>query len=236
MDRRERFESLIEAVLAAQQGHQADIWTSLPGIIQSFDAAQRTCTVQPTIQARIENPDTGAYSWVSLPLLLDCPVIFPGGGGCTLTFPLAAGDECLVSFSSRCIDAWWNSGKISRQAIVRMHDLSDGFVIPGPRSLPNVEPAISTTRAQFRTKAGTTVIELDPASDNVNIVCAGQANITAPTVNIGSNGQTLQKLVTAAFEALFNAHVHTSSAPGVATTAPLTPMTSAQLTTTINGG
>lgn len=177
MDRRERGGDQRAGILAALAGLQASIWTALPGIVQSFDAAKRTCVVQPTLQANVQAPD-GSKSWVTLPLLLDCPVVFPGGGGFVLTFPLAEGDECLVVFASRCIDAWWQSGGIQVQAELRMHDLSDGFVIPGPRSAPAVEPGISTSAVQLRSTDGSAFIEIDPGG-NVAITAPGDVTATA---------------------------------------------------------
>src|SRR6187431_703340 len=106
LDRRERAGDFTEAMLTTQDGMQARLWTCVPGIIQSFDPAKRTCVVQPAIKALVQAPD-GTESWVALPLLVDCPVQFPGGGDVVLTFPLKTGDECLVVFASRCIDSWW---------------------------------------------------------------------------------------------------------------------------------
>lgn len=162
MDRRERSGDQLGGILAALDGLQATIWTALPGIIQSFDPATQTCTVLPTIQARVQNPD-GSFEWVEIPILTECPVFFPGGGGLTLTFPLQVGDECLIVFSSRCIDAWWQSGGVQVQAELRMHDLSDGMVFPGFNSVPRVPGGISTTKAQIRNTSGTVKIEVDPS-------------------------------------------------------------------------
>jgi hypothetical protein len=149
MDRRERMKSDLVALNAAIRGERADIWTALPGILQSFDAAKMTCVVRPAIQAQLRQSD-GTWIDANLPLLLDCPVIFPAGGGFALTFPLAAGDEGLVIFASRCIDSWWQSGGIQKQAELRMHDLSDGFFLPGcfsqPRKLANVNTAFPELR------------------------------------------------------------------------------------------
>lgn len=169
LDRRERSGELTEAFLCAQEGHQARIWTALPGIVQSFDAGKKTCVVQPAIQAQVQDA-AGNVSWVTLPLLLDCPVQFPGGGGVTLTFPLALGDECLVVFSSRCIDAWWQSGGIQAQAELRMHDLSDGFCIPGISSLPAVPANISASRAELRAVDGQQRVWLDPTGNTVGLI------------------------------------------------------------------
>ncbi|MFW8450019.1 Gp138 family membrane-puncturing spike protein, partial [Klebsiella pneumoniae] len=74
-----------------------------------------------------EKDESGAQVSVNLPLLVDVPVVFPRGGGCTLTFPVKPGDECLVIFADRCIDFWWQSGGIQEPVDERMHDLSDAF-------------------------------------------------------------------------------------------------------------
>jgi hypothetical protein len=160
----------IEWVSIALGGLQSKLWTALPGIIQSFDADAMTCTVQPAIQALVRD-EVGSLTSVSLPLLLDCPVQFPAGGGCTLTFPVKANDECLVVFASRCIDSWWQSGGIQAQAELRMHDLSDGFALLGFRSQPRVIVAVSTGAAQLRSDDGATFVEVAPA---------GGVTITAP--------------------------------------------------------
>lgn len=205
MDRRERSGDMQAGMLAFGEGLQAGIWTALPGIIQSFNAAKKTCTVQPAIQAQRTLEDFST-EWVTLPLLVDCPVQFPGGGGATLTFPLKSGDECLVVFASRCIDAWWQSGGVQVQAELRMHDLSDGFVVPGVSSVPKVQPAISTTRAELRTDDGTAKVSIDVTSKEIDVTTTGTATVTAATINLNGtliiNGQA------------YLAHEHTGVATG----------------------
>jgi hypothetical protein len=173
-DRRERIGDQEEQARLAMDSRLAGLWTALPGIIQSFNASALTCTVQPAISGKVRNAD-GTISAQKLPLLQDCPVVFPGGGGCILTFPLAAGDECLVVFASRCIDSWWQLGGVKGQAEVRMHDLSDGFVIPGPRSQPRKITAANKT--QLRTDNGTTYIQIENGKVKIS---AQTLEITAP--------------------------------------------------------
>lgn len=186
MDRRERAADPQEAIRAALDGRQTRIWTALPGIVQSFDPATLTATVQPAIQGRIADRD-GVVSLVDLPLLVDCPVQFPAGGGVSLTFPVEAGDECLVVFASRCIDAWWQSGGVQPPLEARMHDLSDGFVVLGFRSQPRVlSPAPSTTAAVLRSDDGTTVVALDPEAQTLVLTAPGGATITAATTINGT--------------------------------------------------
>lgn len=156
----------------------AGLWTALPGIIQSFDSDAVTCTVQPAIQGIITGED-GSRTAVNLPLLVDVPVVFPRGGGATLTFPIANGDECLVVFSSRCIDAWWQSGGVQIPMESRKHDLSDGFALVGPMSQARKISGISTSTVQLRSDDGSAYVEIDPASHAVNVETSGNVSVNA---------------------------------------------------------
>jgi hypothetical protein len=185
MDQRERAGDPYEAMRAAMDGRQTTIWTALPGIVQSFDATKMTCVIQPAIQGRVTSPK-GLASFVNLPLLLDCPVVFPGGGGVTLTFAIKKGDEALVVFASRGIDYWWQQGGIQPPAEIRMHDLSDGFALVGVRSQPRNLSNISTTHAQLRSTDGLAFVDLDPTGHVVKI----QAT-TATTATFSPSGIAL---------------------------------------------
>lgn len=193
MDQRERAGDPYEAIRAALDGRQTTIWTALPGIVQSYDAVAQTCVVQPALQGRNTNT-SGHASFVNIALCLDCPVVFPGGGGVTLTLPIKKGDECLLVFSSRCIDAWWQQGGVQPPMEVRMHDLSDGFVLPGVRSQPRRLTGVSTTHAQLRSDDGTTYVDLDPTGAAVKIKATGGITLdgnVAVTGNVAMNGSTV---------------------------------------------
>lgn len=194
MNRQERVDDPNQTLLLAIRGALADVWTALPGIIQSFDPVAMTCTVQPAIQMRARGPDGSATS-VALPLLVDCPVQFPAGGNCTLTFPVAPGDECLVVFASRCIDGWWQSSGVQAQAEPRMHDLSDGFVLLGTRSRPRALSGVSTASAQLRSDDGATYLDLDPKTRKVRIVAPGGFDVVAPLATF-SQAVTITGLLT----------------------------------------
>lgn len=164
------------------QAARMDIHTAIPGIIQSFDPVRMTCTVQPSIEGAVVAPDGRAQA-VALPLLVDCPVVFPGGGGYVLTFPLKSGDEALIIFAERCIDAWWQSGGVQPAAEYRLQDLSDGFVIPGPRSQPRVvSDGVNTSGAELRTDSGTTVLRLK--GTQVELVAPGGVTFDTPTLTL----------------------------------------------------
>ncbi|WP_019103386.1 Gp138 family membrane-puncturing spike protein [Chromobacterium haemolyticum] len=160
--------------------HQAGIWTAIPGIVKSFNPVAMTCQVQPAIQGIMTQPN-GKNVATNLPLLVDVPVVFQSGGGCITTYPISANDECLVVFSSRCIDAWWQSGGVQIPMEMRMHDLSDGFALVGPRSQPNKISGYSTSSMQLRSLDGSTYIDINPTTQKVKIVAPGGLEVTAPT-------------------------------------------------------
>ena len=203
MDRRERINDYTETTRLALESKQAEMWTALPGIIENFNPVAITVTVQPSIKGQIQD-ETGKTTVCNLPLLVDVPVVFPSGGGFVLTYPIKKGDECLVVFASRCIDGWWQNGGIGGTPDERMHDLSDGFAIIGPRSQARkLEPAVDAQNVQLRTDDGKAHISLMPdytiVAENpaakVKLTATGEltaeadAKITlkAPTVDLQAN-------------------------------------------------
>ena len=184
-NRTELLNDIEEVIRTAMDGRQVSMWTALPGIVKSVDFSKMTCTVQPAIMGAIVDQNNVATS-VNLPLLVDVPIVFPSAGGFTITFPLKSGDEVLVVFSSRCIDAWWQSGGVQQAMEARMHDLSDGFAIPGPRSVPKVPSGVSTTGCQIRNDAGTTYVEIS-GNGKIKLVSPSEIDITAPLVAVTGN-------------------------------------------------
>ena len=170
----ERIEDLETALLAVLQGHQATVWTALPAQVTSVNLTRMTVECQVTVQARIKQPDL-SYVWVTMPPLVDVPIVFPQGGGYILTFPIAVGDEVLVILASRCIDGWWQSGGVQIPPDFRMHDLSDGFALVGPRSQARLVGSINPSAVELRNESGGT---------RVAIQSNGNVTIDAPQVNI----------------------------------------------------
>jgi hypothetical protein len=189
MDRRERLSDFEAAVAVLIEAALVDMWTGMPGIVQSFNAELMTAEVQPAIQAQHQQQD-GSWQNKNLPKLVDCPVQFAGGGNVSLTMPLKKGDEVWINIANRCIDAWWEQGGIQPQAEFRMHDLSDGFCFPRIWSKPNALKNVSTTTAQLRSDDGEAFVELDPAGHIVNIVAPGGIKITGDVTITGGVSAT----------------------------------------------
>ena len=155
MDVAERGDDHEAAIKSAVRESRASLWTAMPGIVVSYDPDKQTAAVQPAIQGY--PPTTrGVAAPVNMPVCLDCPVSFPRGGGYALTFPLNEGDEGMLVFASRCIDAWWQSGGVQPQAELRMHDLSDGMFIPGVTSQSRKLADATSVGMEVRTDDGHT--------------------------------------------------------------------------------
>jgi hypothetical protein len=138
-----------------------------------------------------------------MPKVVDVPIMWQRGGGVTCTFPITPasaeddGDECLVVFSSRCIDAWWKNGysppaggtgadgkpfnPANNPPVWRMANLSDGFAFFGPLSQPNaLDPAPSTDSWQLRTDDGDQFVDFNPTT--------GALSAVTTAVNLTSDG------------------------------------------------
>jgi len=187
-DRREYLYDLEEGVRSAIEDYLADMWKALPCQVTSVNLEAQTLEAQPLIQAKVKQDD-GTVLDVTLPLVVDCPIVWPRGGGYALTFPVAIGDEVLIIFSDRCIDQWWQSGEVSTQIDLRMHDLSDGFAILAPTSQPNKLSDVSATSVQLRNNAKNCLIEITNGGD-INITATGSVNINAEEANITTTGST----------------------------------------------
>ena len=160
-----------------------------PGVIQSFDADKQTATVQLAIREKV-NLD-GNITWEDVPLLLDVPVIFPRGGGYSVTLPVGKGTEVLVIFGDNCIDSFWQSGGTGNtQMDLRSHDFSDGMAIPTGISQPNKLSTVSTDSLQIKNDEGTAMLEVKGTT----------INILGGNINIGEN--------TTIDGRLFLAHTH----------------------------
>ncbi|CNE11773.1 Gp138 family membrane-puncturing spike protein [Yersinia kristensenii] len=165
---------LAETLRTSQSSVSSQLRVAMPGIVQSFNADAVTCDIQVGIKG-----ESGGES-TNLSVLTNVPVVFPRGGGVTMTFPINAGDECLLIFGDRCIDFWHQSGDIQETVDEREHDLSDSFAIIGPQSQAKKISGISTSTAQFRSDDGSTYFEINPTTKKIKIVAPGGLDIVTP--------------------------------------------------------
>ena len=108
------------------------------GRVLSYDHAKQRATIQLIIRARLNEEPR------KIPPITGVPVLFPAGGGFSMTWPLAKGDEGNVVFMGRSLDEWntLGAGDITPSDL-RRFDLSDAVFCAGlrplTRPLQNVE-------------------------------------------------------------------------------------------------
>jgi hypothetical protein len=214
MDPRERFQDYLEAVKTSQDGMQGTIFTALPGIVESVNLEAATVEVQPAVKATVAKKD-GTSELVDLPLLPDVPIVWPRGGGYVATFPIKKGDECLLVFSMRSIDAWWSGGGVQAPLFTQLHDINDSFAIFGPYSKPNVVSDVNPDAAVLRSEDGSVSVTVDQPSGQVSLYAATRVMIESPLTLITRDVQVGGSVkvtgdVTAGTVSL-EKHVHTNA-------------------------
>jgi hypothetical protein len=207
MDRRTLLLDQQETLQLALDSAQANMWTCLPAIVTSVNLSAQTIECQPALKSEVSFYNKKEV--VNFPILLDVPIMFSRGGGFAITHPVSVGDECLVVFASRCIDAWWETGEALIPTEIRFHDLSDGFAFFAPTSQPKKLANVQTNALELRTIDRNFYLNLN--SSGVITIKASQVDIQAPittnsTINASGN-------ITGAGVSL-NTHTHSGVTPG----------------------
>jgi|ERR1017187_10317614 hypothetical protein len=98
--------------------------TGMPGNVVSYDDATQTCSAQPVIilddYEENEQPDVD----------VDVPVIWPGGGGYSLQFPLTNSDAVWLTYAENDFSAWRENSQVNAPTINRPHGMHSA-AIPG---------------------------------------------------------------------------------------------------------
>ena len=132
----ERSPALDEVIQAAISARLLGTHVALPARIVRYDAAKQQADCQPVVQ-QAHDDEEGARVVAALPVVPGVPVLFPGGGGYRLTFPIKAGDDgdfCLLVFSEVSLDKWLTGkGAIVDPEIDHAHALADAVAFVGLR-------------------------------------------------------------------------------------------------------
>jgi len=104
------------------------------GKILKYDASKNLAEVEIVFLAKDELKDTTfPYS-----KLTTVPVFFLYGGNSKITFPVKAGDECIVLFNDVDLSEWWADGSTDKEPpSPRRNDPSDGIALVGIKNNTN---------------------------------------------------------------------------------------------------
>ena len=117
----ESLSDLLEAFGAAQS---ENVHTSLPGVVTAVKGNR--VNVQPSLNRALRDGRTE-----SLPVVPNVPIWFPRGGGAAITWPVKAGDGCMLVFAERSLDEWKSGGGTVTPDDPRRHGLSDAVALVG---------------------------------------------------------------------------------------------------------
>lgn len=194
---------------------KADIFRTLNchalATVKSFNSTDQT--VEATIdycRTRFERNRAGQYvpKYVNYPTLIDVPVISLCGGDGGLTFPITAGDKCLILFNDRDISNWFaEQTPGGPNASARMHSLSDGIALVGLNSIGTyvtnkVKLFKGDTQITLGTKINisnasedlkdilenlvTAINDLVTATAAITVICAAPGNPSSVPVNVAA--------------------------------------------------
>lgn len=206
-----------EAIRTIVESEVAGLYTHVPFKVVSVDFSKKppTLVAQPTIKARIRQPD-GTQAWVALPQVPDVPIHFQGGGGVSVTFPVKAGDEGLLMISNRSIDAFHQSGGEQQQMELRPHDLSNAYALVGTRTQATALDSVSDQSTQIRTDDGNHVVDLHP-SNGLSLSSSQGINLTVGGVSLALTSGGLAVTggtITHDGHNIGGSHVHGGVTPG----------------------
>lgn len=115
-----------ETLIAVVERMLGQIHTAMPGQVEKYDHETGKTIVKPMLKRKYMDGQI-----VSLPLIVNCPVMFPRTARFAMTFPLEKGDRVLILFSERALELYLKMGEETIPGDRRKFDLSDGIIFPG---------------------------------------------------------------------------------------------------------
>ena len=139
----------VNTIKKAIQANLLEIHTCLPGQIEQYDHTKQKADVKPLIKKKYVDG-----SVVPMPVISNVPVVWPAGGGGSITFPLKQGDGVLLVFSERSLDTWLSKGGDAEPGSRHKFDLSDAIAIPGLHPFTHTSNSDNNTDFLLKYKTG----------------------------------------------------------------------------------
>lgn len=188
----QRLPTLEQTLGALLESWQGRVYTTLPGVVESYSAATRTATVSVGVKRKLLDG-----SLETIPPIQNVRVVLPECGTWEIDFDLTAGDEGLLHFSARSLEVWRQNGGIVDPRDTRKHDLSDAWFVPGGQSKPRTTAGVSQ-KMVLRAKDGSVAIELDNATNMVKVGDQTATDFGALASLVATQLTTLKTAISAA--------------------------------------
>ena len=169
---------IYDIVADAIQSALLNLHVGSVGIVQTYDDATQTCSVQPAVKRPVP-VDDGSVQTETLPVVQNVPVIVFGSPKASFQVELAKGDTVLLVYLDFSPAGWRGSGAVSDPLDVRQHGPAYPVAIPWyrPAGRGGADAASSLGAAGgARLKFLASTIE---AGDAAQLVAIGQKVDTA---------------------------------------------------------
>ena len=101
MNRDTDYANMAQAIRFAIRQSLKDMYTCMPGIVESYDAETRRAVVKGALKVVTTKKEE-----IEREAIHNVPVLFPSGGRSAFTFPLEPGDTVLLLYSQRGLANW----------------------------------------------------------------------------------------------------------------------------------
>lgn len=177
--------------------------------------------LQPLIRAKVKDVLNNITD-VTMPVLLDIPVLTLQAGGFSVRMPISVGDQGLALVNQRDIRNWKKNRILSSQISTRKFDINDSFFLGAilPKDEPNPADGIyiyNDADLYFSVKSDKILTNIDIYCQQIfatNILASGTIGATGTT---GSGVVTAKNIVTDGVGDL-NTHTHSGVQTGSGST------------------
>lgn len=122
---------LVEALLLHADAALAGVEVAIDCEVVSYDAASQTASIRPCVRAVEVDPETGELVAPEADVIAGVPVMWPSGGGRSLTWGLDVGDLGLAVIRSRSHDEVDSAASVpALPASTRRFNWSDAVFLP----------------------------------------------------------------------------------------------------------
>ena len=126
MNRDTDYSNLAQAIRFAIRQSLKDMYTCMPGIVESYDAETRRAVVKGALKVVTTNKEE-----IEREAIHNVPVLFPSGGRSAFTFPLEPGDPVLLVYSQRGLANWKKTLDVTTPDMFGFLSEKDAIAIPG---------------------------------------------------------------------------------------------------------
>ncbi len=168
------YASIGQVMRHVEAGILKQVLTCLPGLVVEYTAATQRAIVQPVPDVLLDDG-----SGVARAELVDVPVVWPHGGGWTVSLPLAADDSVLLLFAARDVSAFLTDRRRDVPPTPRVMSVQDAFAIPALGAAPEAVDGVSVSNGDGSTRLTLTEEQITLKAARIRFEYAGQDGAAA---------------------------------------------------------